>query len=211
MSGINVVEYGDMNEKIPQAKDYFNDSFRVAIVSGDSTNLREAVDSLTPSFVTEGISNRLLVRDFLVIQKQRLSQFDEDLEKATAGAGLDEYTRSYINALDDDLKTTFMDEDDSDAQKLKGDERLRRELRESDSAITLATHIANIDVRNLTSPEDIIGWMQNIRDSIVEELWDSVQTYKERGLTPATTKEFHDTIARIVDSINEKISGSLLR
>ncbi len=211
MSGINMVEYGDMNEKIPQAKDYFNDSFRVAIVSGDSTNLREAVDSLTPSFVTEGISNRLLVRDFLVIQKQRLSQFDEDLEKATAGAGLDEYTRSYINALDDDLKTTFMDEDDSDAQKLKGDERLRRELRESDSAITLATHIANIDVRNLTSPEDIIGWMQNIRDSIVEELWDSVQTYKERGLTPATTKEFHDTIARIVDSINEKISGSLLR
>ncbi len=206
-----MVEYGDMNEKIPQAKDYFNDSFRVAIVSGDSTNLREAVDSLTPSFVTEGISNRLLVRDFLVIQKQRLSQFDEDLEKATAGAGLDEYTRSYINALDDDLKTTFMDEDDSDAQKLKGDERLRRELRESDSAITLATHIANIDVRNLTSPEDIIGWMQNIRDSIVEELWDSVQTYKERGLTPATTKEFHDTIARIVDSINEKISGSLLR
>lgn len=116
-----------------------------------------------------------------------------------------------INALDDDFKTTFIDEDGSeDTQKLKGDERLRRELRESDNAVALATYIANIDVRDLTSPEDILGWMQNTRDSIVEELWDTVQTYRESGATPETAKEFHETIARIADSINKKISGSLL-
>ncbi len=210
MSSVNVVTYGDMNEKVPHVKDYFSDSLRTAISSGDLAGLREAVDNQAPSFVTEGISNRLLVRDFLVTQKQRLSQLDEGLEKTT-DTSFDDYTRAYINALDSDLKDMFIDEDSSKVRKLNGDERLRRELRESDSALALAKHIADIDVRKLTPPEEIISWMQNVRDSIVEDLWNSVQTYREQGLTAETASDFHEAVARIMSGLNEKISGSLLR
>lgn len=198
-----------MSEKLPQAKDYFTDSLRTAIANGDLVNLREAMDDQKPSFVTEGISNRLLVRDFLTLQKQRLSQFDEGLESGS-DVGHDEYTRSYIAMLDRDLATAFIDEAGSQTpQKLKGDERLRREFRESGDAIAFATHIAAIDVRKLTPPEDIVGWMQNVRDSIVEDLWDCVQTYREQGFTQTTASEFHETVIHLVGGVDEMIRGSL--
>ena len=211
MNHENMVYYSNMEDKTPNAKYYFSESLRAAIDEGDTSRVVEAVETQPASFVTEGISNRLIVRDFLVTQKQRLVQLDDGLDEATNGR-LDEYAQAYIHALDTDLKDAFITDEGAENQKLTGDDRLRSALREPSATINLARHIASIDVRKLTPPDAIVDWMQNVRDSIVELLWEAIQDYKEDDSATGTgVASVRKAIAQLIEDMDRKISGSLLQ
>ncbi len=203
MNHENMVKYEDMKEKIPQVKDYLSQPLQDAIHDGDIVGLREAIDAYPGSFATEGISNRLVVRDFLVNENERLAQLDAQLDDSTEPA--DQRVRSYIQGLDMRLQEVFVSDDSGG--KLSGDERLREVLRNFEGDKELIQHLMGVDVRELTPPQEIARWMQYVRDGLVEDLWEAVQDYRETG----DVRAIHASIARISESLDRKAEGSLLK
>lgn len=169
-----------MTERYPPAKYYFNRELVAAIGKGDDDAIRGAIGGLAPSFVTEGISNRIKAHAFLQVLRRRLVAFDDGLE-LVVNLRLDEYTRTFLRSVTRDTRDAFYDRSGGPSNALTGDALLRRELATSPTAVALARQIAEIDVGELTPPEDIAKWMWNWRNYIVETLRECVHDYREQG------------------------------
>ncbi len=209
-----MVESNNMNKEPQKAELYFSSALRTAIAEGDAFRIKASIEAQNNNSITEAISNRLVVRSFLLRQKYELSHLDESVADLADDAQLiikELYT--YLINIDDDFEDTFFaKEDDEKFSKLTGDEHMRAALSEPNEAmVKLARQLAELDVRRLTPPEKVYDWMQNTRDGIVERLWESVQDVREAGATGAALIGIHRTIEDLTADLDKYIIGSLPR
>jgi len=208
-----MIEFENMNQEPQKTESYFSEDLRAAITSGDTSEIKAAVELQEANPVTEAISNRLIVRNFLLKQKQGISLLDEEVSSdASNPHAIIADVQSYIGVLDNDFVDSFVTEEHSDAGKLSGDAHFRLVLSESTkSSVALARQLGALNVALLTPPDMIFEWMQNVRDSIVESAWDSVQDIREDGASARALETMHQSIAKLVASLDEYIAGSLPR
>ena len=210
-----MIEYNNMNNEPQKSEQYFSSSLREAIISGDPLKVKEALEGQDANTVTEAISNRILVRSFLLKQKQQLSRVNEEVEGKTLTEGdtIVEVLREYLKNLDADFVDSFVAEDGhAETSKLSGDTYFRAALsEESDGTVQLARQLSTVDVSRLTSPKMVLDWAQHIRDSIVESVWDSAQDIREQGASEVASKSVHHSIEEAVNELDKYIAGSLPR
>lgn len=204
----------NMNEQPQSQKHYFIEPLREAIALGDPMKIKEELERQPVNAVTEAMSNRLIVRSFLLMQKQRLSQLDGEISiNISKPDMMIKSVSSYLNSLDIDFDNSFSGSENGEkSNKLSGDDYLRGILSQTNEVSThLGRQLVELDVARLTPPESVLAWMQNIRESIVQSMWESVQDVRERAADEVSLRSVHQAVTSVIDDLDKYIAGSLPR
>lgn len=194
------------DESKPQhsiASDFLDDRLVQAIADGNREEIVVALSNQEPNLLTEAISNRLVVRGFLADQKSKLIALDGQLSSQENADQMVEYVRQYLQTLRVDFTEAFVGEKEGgELEKLSGDKLFREALSESGESLAyIARQVTDIDATALTPPDKVFDWMEHIRESIIESLWDVAQDIREDAYRSEavlnTKQEIHDQIAKL--------------
>ena len=204
------------------AGDTFSDAVRGAIDRESVGDMRHAFAELPSTEVTRAISARISAQEFMRIEKTALSLRVERVDETGDFEG---EIRDYIYEMDEHYhgllevpygvpphNKKYLDA--VPEGELRGDEILRVTIDSMDDekAIRFVEHIASMPLAKLISPSEVAEWMwSDVRQSTVERLWEVVQDYRTDGATNIVKEAFRNEVNDIMNDLNQKIPGALLR
>lgn len=184
-----------------------------AIRSGEQKNVVAALKSQEHTEITEAISNRLIVRTFLVMQKGGLAVLDRQLSDQLTATQAARLIRDYLRELKSQFTDMFVAGKLQDKYaKLSGDKLFREALSApGEPSAEIANKLIEINANSLTSPANMYEVAEYIRDSITETLWETVQDIRERGADEQVRADAKRVITEQVARLDSFIEGNLPR
>jgi hypothetical protein len=182
---------------------YFHEALKWAIEDGDEEAIVAAVARQEPNNTTEGISNFLLARMFLVGQKGALTRLNNKIAMANTAAKVTELFDSYTDELTIQFNAVFPEKDS--AERLN-DAAFRAVLATRSEALpAIARQIATIDLAMLLPPDELLYDMQGVYDLIVESHSFALDNLRNNGFDDLSHEIIRDAVAMNIEVIDERL------